>query len=86
MNVGIAAIPGRNGSSNFMSTTAVSYDGKMHLRLAAFKNSHPPTPRVANPAIAFSFSVYVLILNALDMSAITGRGMSSTNELSHAPL
>ena len=71
----VGAIPGRNGSSNFMSTMVVPYDGKMPPRLATFKNSHPPTPRATNPAIAFSFSVvYILIWNALDMSAMTSKG------------
>ena len=42
MNVLVRAIPARNGFSNFMSTTAVSYDGKMPPRLATFKNSHTP--------------------------------------------
>ena len=60
MNVVVGAIPGRNGSSNFMSTTAVP------PRLATFKKSDPPTPRAANPATTFSFSVYVLVLNALE--------------------
>ena len=52
MNVVVGAIPGRKGSSNFMSTTTVSYDGKMPPRLATFKNSYPTTPKAANPAIA----------------------------------
>ena len=73
MNVVVGAIPGRKGSSNFMSTMAVSYDGKMPPRLATFKNSHPPTPRAANPAIAFSFSVYVLILQCCSKVLLLGR-------------
>ena len=70
MNVFVGAIPGHHVSSNFMSHMAVSYAGKMPPWVATFRNSHPPTPRVATPAIAFSFSVYVLILNALGMLAI----------------
>ena len=48
MNGIVGAIPERNRSSNFMSPSAVSYDGNMAPRLATFKTqTHPHQQRLS---------------------------------------